>query len=191
VNDPIAVLQHWIDDAGGMNAIEAVAMCLATADPWAHPSARIVLLRGLDEHGLRFFTSYGSRKARELAENPNAAAVLYWPALSRQVRVEGTVSALSEQESDAYFGSRPRGHQIAAWASEQSESLESYAILEERFAHFEQRFEDEEIPRPHSWGGYLLAPARVEFWQGRPNRMHERTLYSRDGATWQTVQLQP
>lgn len=191
MNDPIALLQHWIDDAGGMDAIEAVAMCLATVDRDSQPSARIVLLRGLDRRGLRFFTSYGSRKARELAENPNVAAVLYWQALSRQVRVEGTVTALSDHESDAYFESRPRGHQLAAWASEQSEPLESYAILEERFAHFEQRFEAEAIPRPHSWGGYLLAPARIEFWQGRPNRMHERVLYTRSAGTWEATHLQP
>jgi pyridoxamine 5'-phosphate oxidase len=191
VSDPIALLARWIDEAGGMNVIEAIVMCLATADANGHPSARIVLLRGLDKHGLRFYTSYGSRKARELAENPHAAATLYWPQLSRQVRVEGAVTALSEQESDAYFESRPRGHQLAAWASEQSEPLETYAILEERFAHFEQRFEGERVPRPHSWGGYILTPSHIEFWQGRPNRMHERTVYSRSGTAWLTKQLQP
>lgn len=191
MSDPIALLARWIDEAGGMNAIEAIAMCLATADANGHPSARIVLLRGLDKHGLRFYTSYDSRKARELAENPHAAATLYWPQLSRQVRVEGAVTALSEHESDAYFESRPRGHQLAAWASEQSEPLESYTILEERFEHFEQRFEGEQVPRPHSWGGYVLTPSRIEFWQGRPNRMHERTVYSRSGTAWLTKQLQP
>jgi pyridoxamine 5'-phosphate oxidase len=191
VNDPIGLLKRWIDDAGGMSSIEAIAMCLATVDVHALPSARIVLLRGLDEAGLRFFTSYGSRKARELAENPNAAALLYWPALSRQVRVEGTVTALSEHDSDAYFDSRPRGHQLAAWASEQSEPLESYTILEERFTHFEQRFEGASIPRPHSWGGYMLAPKRIEFWQGRPNRMHERIQYTRHNNGWRSTLLQP
>jgi pyridoxamine 5'-phosphate oxidase len=191
VTDPIALLATWIDDAGGPESIEAVAMCLATADATAHPSARMVLLRGLDAHGLRFFTSYLSRKGRELGENPHAAAVLYWPKLQRQVRIEGNVSVLPEDESDAYFNARPRGHRVAAWASEQSAPLESYAVLEERFAHFDERFDRDEIARPHSWGGYLLAPSSIEFWQGRPNRMHERTLYTRNAAQWQTTLLQP
>jgi pyridoxamine 5'-phosphate oxidase len=191
VTDPIALLAEWIDDAGGPEALEAVAMCLATADAIGRPSARMVLLRGLDERGLRFFTSYLSQKGRELAENPRAAAVLYWPKLERQVRAEGDVTLLSDDESDAYFHARPRGHRIAAWASEQSEPLESHETLEERFAHFDQRFEGEEVPRPHSWGGYLLAPSRIEFWQGRPNRMHDRLLYTRSGNAWNATHLQP
>ncbi len=191
MTDPFALLARWIDDAGGRDCIEAVAMCVATADAQSRSSARIVLLRGLDERGLRFYTSYESRKGRDFGENPHAAAVLYWPQLQRQVRVEGTVTRLSEAESDAYFGSRPRGHQLAAWASEQSEPLESHEILEGRFAHFEQRFEGEEVPRPHSWGGYLLAPERFEFWSGRPNRMHERVLFTRGNGAWQTTLLQP
>lgn len=191
MNDPFGLLARWIDDAGGPEALEAVAMCLATADSQGRPSARMVLLRGLDERGLRFYTSYESRKGRELAGDPFAAVVFYWRPLERQVRVEGSVTQLSEAESDAYFESRPRGHRLAAWSSEQSEPLESYAILEERFAHFEQRFEEDYVPRPHSWGGYLLVPSRFEFWQGRPNRMHERTLYTRGNAGWQTTLLQP
>lgn len=191
MNDPLGLLAGWIEDAGGVASIEAVAMCLATADRSGHPSARIVLLRGIDGRGLRFFTSYLSRKARELGENPHAAAVLYWRELQRQARIEGDVAQLGDDESDAYFNARPRGHRIAAWASEQSEPLEAYPTLEERFAHFDARFEGEEVPRPHSWGGYLLTPARIEFWQGRPNRMHERTLYTRTGTTWQATLLQP
>lgn len=189
--EPLSLLARWIDDAGGMESLDAIAMCLATADLHAEPSARIVLLRGVDERGLRFFTSYLSRKGRELGENPRAAAVLYWPDLHRQVRAEGDVSPLPDDESDAYFDARPRGHRVAAWASEQSEPLESYATLEERFEHFDARFEAEDVPRPHSWGGYLLAPARIEFWQGRPNRMHERTLYTRSGTAWSKTLLQP
>lgn len=189
--EPLSLLARWIDDAGGMESLDAIAMCLATADLQAEPSARIVLLRGVDERGLRFFTSYLSRKGRELAENPRAAAVLYWPDLHRQVRAEGDVSPLPDDQSDAYFDARPRGHRVAAWASEQSEPLESYATLEERFEHFDARFEEQDVPRPHSWGGYLLAPARIEFWQGRPNRMHERTLYTRSGTAWSKTLLQP
>jgi pyridoxamine 5'-phosphate oxidase len=191
VSDPFGLLAGWIDDAGGAETIEAIAMCVATVDAASRPSARIVLLRGLDERGLQFYTSYESRKGRELAENPHAAAVLYWPQLHRQVRVEGTVTRLSEDESDAYFSSRPRGHRLAAWASEQSAPLESQEVLAERFAHFEQRFEGAEVPRPHSWGGYLLVPSRFEFWSGRPNRMHERIEYARKGNTWQARLLQP
>ncbi|HTA55806.1 MAG TPA: pyridoxal 5'-phosphate synthase, partial [Candidatus Acidoferrales bacterium] len=118
-------------------------------------------------------------------------AVLYWPQLERQVRIEGDVTKLTEEESDEYFSARPRGHRLATWASEQSEPLEAYTLLEERFAHFEQRFEGTEVPRPHSWGGYLLVPSRMEFWEGRPNRMHERTLYARKGNGWEITLLQP
>jgi pyridoxamine 5'-phosphate oxidase len=187
---PIKLLERWIDDAGGAARVDAIAMCLATADSGGVPSARIVLLRGLDERGLRFYTSYESRKGRELAENPRAAAVFYWPKLERQVRIEGTVVRLSEEESDAYFAARPRGHRIAAWTSEQSQPIESRETLEERFTHFEQRFDDD-VPRPHAWGGYLLRPVRIEFWEGRPNRMHDRREYRRTGDDWDVVTLQP
>jgi pyridoxamine 5'-phosphate oxidase len=190
-DDPIVRLTEWIEQAGGATRIEAIAMCLATAGANDRPSARMVLLRGLDSRGLRFFTSYESRKGRELTENPFAAALLYWPWLERQVRIEGAVSMLSESESDEYFDARPRGHQLAAWASEQSAPVESHAVLEERFAHFEQRFEGEAVPRPHSWGGYLLVPSYFEFWQGRPNRMHERIEYQRSGNDWEMTRLQP
>jgi pyridoxamine 5'-phosphate oxidase len=191
VSDPIARLAQWIQDAGGLERIEAIAMFLATADAAARPSARVVLLRGLDERGLRFYTSYYSRKGRELAENAYAAAVLYWSQLERQVRIEGSVTMLSDDESDAYFNARPRGHQVAAWASEQSEPIESRELLEERYEHFQRRFDEQDVPRPHSWGGYLLAPSVIEFWQGRPNRMHDRIEYSRAGQRWQVRRLQP
>lgn len=191
MSDPLALLASWIEGAGGWDRVDAIAMCIATADARCRPSARVVLLRGLDERGLRFYTSYESRKGRDIAENPNAAAVLYWPQLQRQVRIEGSVTRLSADESDAYFTSRPRGHRLAAWASEQSAPLESPEVLNERFAHFERRFEGEEVPRPHSWGGYLLAPSRFEFWSGRPNRMHERVLYARSDGAWRATLLQP
>jgi pyridoxamine 5'-phosphate oxidase len=190
--DPMAQLHRWLTEAyEHTDTIEANAMCLATSGEDGQPSARIVLLRGLDTRGLRFFTSYLSRKGRDLARNPLAAATFFWPNLERQVRIEGRVSELSEDESDAYFATRPAGHRLSAWASEQSEPVESRSILEERMAHFAARFEGEEVPRPHSWGGYLLAPSRIEFWQGRTNRVHDRLEYRREGPAWTMRRLQP
>jgi pyridoxamine 5'-phosphate oxidase len=188
--EPEARLQIWIDAAAAAGSREPTAMCLATADARAVPSARIVLLRGLDRRGLQFFTSYSSRKGRELAENAHAAATFYWSEIERQVRVEGVVTLLSAEESDAYFRARPRGHQLAAWASEQSEPLKSRTMLEERFDHFAQRFEGD-VPRPHSWGGYLIAAWRYEFWQRRPHRLHDRVEYVRDGPIWRVSRLSP
>jgi pyridoxamine 5'-phosphate oxidase len=189
--EPVAQLQRWLDDAKAAGIPEHNAMCVATVDGQGRPSARIVLLRGLDERGLRFYTSYIGRKAGELADNPNVAAVFHWAAMQRQVRIEGRASKLSEDESDAYFASRPRGHQLSAWASEQSEPIESRDLLAERYEHFEQRFEGEEVPRPHSWGGFLIEPARFEFWQGRTNRMHDRLIFARGGVDWTVSRLQP
>ena len=190
--NPIVQLQRWLDEAYADKSVrEPNAMCVATTDRDGQPSARIVLLRGLDDRGLVFYTSYFSRKGRELSENPRIAAVFYWAEFERQVRVEGTVTQLSDDESDAYFESRPRGHRLSAWASEQSERIESREILEQRLAHFDERFGDEDVPRPHSWGGYVISPAKVEFWQGRPNRMHDRLLYTRFGRDWTVERLQP
>ncbi|HEY8321177.1 MAG TPA: pyridoxamine 5'-phosphate oxidase [Candidatus Baltobacteraceae bacterium] len=189
--DPVERLRVWIDEARAGGVDEPNAMCLATADAGGLPSARIVLLRGLDARGLAFYTSYFSRKGRELESNPHAAATFYWPALQRQVRVEGGVERLGEDESDAYFASRPRGSRLAAWASEQSEPIEDRVLLDERVAHFEQRFAGEEVERPHSWGGYLIVPQRIEFWQGRENRLHDRLVFERDGTAWDLRRLQP
>lgn len=190
--DPIEQLREWLELAYATPAIEeANAMCIATAGADGSPSARMVLLRGLDDRGLVFYTSYGSRKGHQITENPRAAITFYWPALHRQVRIEGNVAQLSEDESDAYFGSRPRMHQLSAWASEQSEAVESREVLDERLKHFDERFEGSEVPRPHSWGGYLVVPDRFEFWQGRLNRMHDRLEYRREGRRWMLLRLQP
>lgn len=190
--NPVAQLKKWLEEAGAVTSpVETNAMCVATADAAGHPSARMVLLRGLDDRGLIFYTSYFSRKGRELIENPHAAATFYWPALERQIRIEGSVTQISDDESDAYFESRPRGHRLSAWASEQSEPVESRTILDERMQHFDDRFEGEDVPRPHSWGGFLIAPSRIEFWQGRPNRMHDRIVYERNGRDWSISRLQP
>jgi pyridoxamine 5'-phosphate oxidase len=189
--EPVAQLRAWLEDASRTGVKEPNAMFLATVDAGSRPSSRVVLLRGLDTSGLRFFTSYTSAKARDMEGNPNVAVAFYWEPLHRQVRVEGMVMQLPEDESDEYFASRPRGHRLSAWASEQSEPIEKRETLDERITHFDERFEDEEVPRPHSWGGYLIVPHRFEFWQGRNNRMHDRLVYERDGRAWKIVRLQP
>jgi pyridoxamine 5'-phosphate oxidase len=190
LRNPIDQLQRWLQEAHNAGVLEPNAMCVSTVRD-GQPSSRIVLLRGLDERGLVFFTSYFSRKGQEIAQNPRAAALFYWPLLERQVRVEGDADQLPEDESDAYFASRPRGHQIGAWASEQSEPVESRDILDQRTVDYSERFEGEEVPRPHSWGGFVIKPARFEFWQGRPNRMHDRLEFIRNGGTWSMRRLQP
>ncbi len=189
-SDPLAELRAWIERARNDGLPEPGAMCLATVGGEAQPSARMVLLRGLDS-GLVFFTSYGSRNGRDLAANPRAAAVFYWPQIQRQIRIEGRIEQVAESESDAYFASRPRGHQLSAWASEQSDILDSREILERRLEDFDLRFGGQSVPRPHSWGGYRLIPHRIEFWQGRVNRMHDRLEFTRTGAEWQLHRLSP
>jgi pyridoxamine 5'-phosphate oxidase len=190
--DPIEQLRRWLDAAyADADVREPNAMTLATASKDGRLSARVVLLRGLDERGLRFYTSYFSRKAEQMNENPRVAAAFFWPSLHRQVRVEGTVALLSEDESDAYFASRPRSHQLSAWASEQSAPLEHRESLAERMAHFDERFEGDEVPRPHSWGGYVIAPDYVEFWQGQANRLHDRLVYERVHGAWTLRRIQP
>jgi pyridoxamine 5'-phosphate oxidase len=189
---PVEQLARWLEDAYAATSIEEPnAMTLATAARDGRVSARIVLLRGLDTRGLRFYTSYFSSKGEQLLENPRAAAAFFWAPLHRQVRVEGTVTQLSEDESDVYFASRPRGHQLSAWASEQSASIEERETLAERMAHFDERFAGQVVPRPHSWGGYLLTPDYAEFWQGQKNRLHDRIVYERGGSAWTMHRLQP
>lgn len=189
--DPVEHLRAWIEAAHAAGSHEANAMSLSTVRENGRPAARTVLLRGLDDRGLIFFTSYFSRKGRDLAGTPFAAALFFWPEIHRQVSVEGAIEQLPEHESDAYFASRPRGHQLSAWASEQSEEVESRQVLEQRLADFAARFEDAPVPRPHSWGGFLIRPDRFEFWQGRSNRMHDRIELRREGGAWMQRRLQP
>ncbi len=151
----------------------------------------MMLLKGCDERGFRFFTNYESRKGEELVSNSRAALVFYWGRLHRQVRVEGTVEKLSEEESRDYFRTRPRGSQLGAWASHQSSVLQTRRELEERFREYESRFKGQEVPLPPFWGGFRLAPERIEFWQGRANRLHDRLLYTRSGRGWERVRLSP
>ncbi|MEX2467364.1 MAG: pyridoxamine 5'-phosphate oxidase [Gemmatimonadota bacterium] len=190
-DDPIELFGRWFDAAleRGIELPEAVA--LATATPDAHPSVRMVLLKDADEHGFTFFTNYESRKAEELEANPRAALCFHWKELDRQVRVTGAVTRISDEESYRYFVTRPEGSRIGAWASKQSRPLASRAELEARVAELEQRFEGRDIPLPPFWGGYRLQPDRIEFWQGRPDRLHDRIGFDRAEDGWQAVRLYP
>jgi pyridoxamine 5'-phosphate oxidase len=213
--DPIVQFRKWFDQASGARAsgrvrkffirlykrlllasgaepLDLTAMMLATVDQQGGPSARVVLLKGVDQRGFVFFTNYESRKGHELTENPQAALVFYWPDQERQVCIAGGVSQLSPAESDAYFRTRPRGSRLAAWASKQSSTVKDRAALEEKWKQMEARYGGQEIPRPPFWGGYLLAPARIEFWQGRPNRLHDRFRYTQQpDKTWLIERLSP
>ena len=187
--EPLARFLRLLEEA--RDGDEPVAMALATAGPDARPDARMVLLKGADERGLRFFTNYESAKAAQLEANPHAALLFFWPELHRQVRVRGPVERLRAEESDAYFATRPRGGQIGAIASDQSRALPSREALEDRFAALEREYEGREIPRPPHWGGYRLAPEEWEFWIGRPNRLHDRERYRRAAGGWRVELLAP
>jgi pyridoxamine 5'-phosphate oxidase len=186
--DPLTQFQRWFDDAVRAELPTTNAMTLATVAADGTPGARIVLLKGADQSGFVFYTNYQSRKGRELAANPRAALLFHWVELEREVRIEGTVEKTNAAESDAYFSSRPLGSRHAAIASPQSAMVANRAVLETRFAEAEK---DREPARPAHWGGYRLTPAVVEFWQGRPNRLHDRLLYTRAGGRWSISRLAP
>jgi len=190
VEDPIAVAQAWLDEARNVVG-EPQTMTLATATRDGKPSARVVLLRGLDDRGLVFFTNRESRKGQELRRNPRAAVVLHWWELGRQLRVEGVVEEVSEEESAAYWKTRPRGSQVAAWASRQSLELADRSELDARVAEARERFADDDVPLPPFWGGYRVVPETIELWTHRDDRLHERVRYERDGAGWTRALLAP
>ncbi len=189
--DPLEQFRHWYEHAVAAGLPEPEAMALATASPDGVPSVRFVLLKGIDERGVEFFTNYESRKGRELAANPHAALAILWKPLQRQVRLEGPVEVLTPEESDAYFATRSRGSQLGAWASRQSEVIPDREWLEARLASFDAQYPDE-VPRPPHWGGCRLVPEFIEFWEGRPNRLHDRQAFTRgsDGA-WHLRRLSP
>jgi pyridoxamine 5'-phosphate oxidase len=189
--DPLVQFRTWFEEAVRADLYEPNAMTLATATEDGRPSARTVLLKGYDERGFVFYTNYEGRKAGDLEANPACALLFYWGGLERQVRIEGRASRLSEEESDAYFASRPRGSRLGALASEQSCPVEDRSVLEERVRALEAEYEGRDIPRPRFWGGYRVEPEVVEFWQGRENRLHDRLVYRRAGYGWGIERLQP
>ena len=189
--DPIEQFGRWIEEALAEGLLLPNTMTLATATADGRPSARMVLLKGFDHRGFVFYTNYESRKSRELAANPHAALVFYWARLERQVRVEGRVERVDEDESDTYFASRPLESRLGAWASRQSAPLASRRELEDRVAELEREHTGDDVPRPPHWGGWLVRPDAIELWQGRPNRLHDRFLYTRAGDGWDRTRLYP
>ena len=190
-DNPITMFGEWFEDAKASGIILPESMTVATASKDGRPSARVVLLKSFDEQGFVFFTNYESRKGRELLDNPYASLVFHWNILQRQVRIEGRVEKVSEEESLAYFHSRPRGSQIGAWASKQSEEISERSLLERQVKEIEQRFGDGEIPLPPFWGGFRVVPERIELWQGRADRLHDRYCFSVAEDGWRLGRLSP
>lgn len=188
---PFELFEEWFALAVDTDPDDANAMTLSTVDSQGLPHARIVLLKGIAEQGFEFYTNYHSDKGGELANVPHVALVFWWPKLSRQIRIEGDVEMVSEEASDAYFASRPRGSQLGAWISNQSVIIPDRAWLEERKRRFEQVYEGQEIPRPVHWGGYRVLPEMIEFWQGQPSRLHDRIRYQKRDESWEKSRLAP
>jgi pyridoxamine 5'-phosphate oxidase len=189
--NPFRQFEIWMNDAINAGVIEPNAMTLATVGEKGFPDARIVLLRGIDKKGFSFFTNYKSKKGQDLSSSNKACLNFFWSELSRQVRIRGNVKKLPAKESDSYFQSRPRESQLGAWASSQSEVIKDRAELEKHFAFYEKKFEGKKVQRPPYWGGYLLTPVVIEFWQGRTNRMHDRIVYLKTGSRWKMERLSP
>ncbi len=190
-SDPLQQFRYWMEEAIQAEALEVNAMCLSTISKDGFPNSRIVLLKELDE-GFVFFTNYESSKGKELAASPKASLTFFWPEIERQVRVVGTIGKISEKESDTYFFSRPVSSQIGAWASPQSQEISDRTVIENSQKRLEEEFKLNPIQRPAHWGGYRLLPHRIEFWQGRPSRLHDRISYELEGGTnWKKIRLAP
>lgn len=189
--DPFRQFTRWFSQAAEAGLIDVNAMTLATADQDGAPSARIVLLKGYDDRGFYFYTNYESRKGQELKVNPHVALCLYWPQLERQVRIEGRVEKTSREQSEKYFHKRPRESQIGAWASSQSRKIQDRQTLLKRFSELKEQFDSQTVPLPDFWGGYCVIPRRIEFWQGRPGRLHDRLQYEKEGDSWVLKRLAP
>lgn len=190
-DDPFQQFGTWMQDAIDAGLELPNAMTVATADAEGRPSARVTLLKGFDADGFVFYTNYQSRKGQDLAVNPHVALVFYWHDLGRQVRVEGRVEPVSEEESVDYFESRPLGSRIGAWASPQSQQIADRSELESLMEQAEERFRSGEVPKPPHWGGYRVIPERIEFWKGRPNRLHDRFVFEPDGDGWKVIRIAP
>ena len=189
--DPIVQFRHWFDEALAAQALEVNAMALATVSPDGEPSVRTVLLKAFGEAGFVFYTNYESAKARDLEANPRASLLFFWGELERQVRISGRVSRVTREETADYFQARPRESQIGAWVSPQSRVIPHRRVLEENFDSLAAQYEGEAVPVPPFWGGYRVAPEKIEFWQGRPSRLHDRLLYTMGEAGWNRVRLAP
>ncbi|MBT5572384.1 MAG: pyridoxamine 5'-phosphate oxidase [Alphaproteobacteria bacterium] len=189
--DPISQFDCWLRDAIAAEPSNPNAMTLATVSPEGRPSTRMVLLKGHDAQGFVFYTNFNSLKGQELRKNPHASLCFHWKSLDRQVRIEGVVEVVSDETADAYFASRARGSQIGAWASQQSQPVESRDVLEAQVAALEAQYDDIDIPRPPYWSGFLVVPDRIEFWTDRRDRLHDRQVFLRDGANWREERLQP
>jgi len=190
-DNPFELFDAWMAEAREAEINDSNAMALATVGADGQPSIRMVLLKGHDERGFVFYTNLNSRKARDLIDRRKAALLFHWKSLRRQVRIEGSVSGVSQDEADAYFATRARDSQLGAWASDQSQPLPSREVFEAQFAEMEARFEGQEVPRPPHWSGFRVAPERIEFWHDRPHRLHERRLFTRDGDGWTEGLLYP
>ena len=189
--DPFIQFDKWWHEATNSHIDEVNAMTLATATKEGKPSARIVLLKGYDKDGFIFFTNYNSAKGKEIAENPFATLVLFWKELERQIRIDGTIEKIAATDSDAYFHSRPAGSRIGAWASPQSSVIENRKVIENNFLKYEEQFGTSNIPRPEHWGGYIVKPVSIEFWQGRSSRLHDRIHYKKENDNWKIERLAP
>lgn len=191
IDNPIDQFAKWFEEAVGAQVIDPNAMTLCSATKEGKPSARIVLLRNFSENGFVYYSNYNSRKGSEIADNPNCALLFFWPELERQIRIEGIVQKQSSEESDLYFNSRPRESKLGAWTSEQSKIISNREVLNKEYEKISLQYPDENVPRPPHWGGYLLKPSTIEFWQGRPNRLHDRILYRIENNNWKIERLAP